>query len=406
MRALRAIGSFIKNFMILFSFIVNLVLVIVLLVAGLLLTDINSQVLRPLIAGLHSSFVGLDESTIDWTIPVRDRIPVQLTVPLQTETTVTLTEAVPLAVVANITLPGVGVLNNATVNLSLPRGLDLPVNLDLLVPIDEQLDVSLDVRAVIPLRETQLHDPVNNLRLLLEPVVRALYNAPEDLPEAVAMVGDLLAGNPPDLLADNAYSLNPWPGYSRTAGFGYDLLDEEVPFLNRPLETGIVAVGGIPALDEQLRPEVYVQGGPEAINEAALQRMDQRRIGLQYFDGSFAATNFGLEAPGTLPSGLLPTVVPPAAPPLAPDDPGAGDAANSASDAVPSDLPGAGVPLDPVPTVGVPSDPVIVEGPPNAESPAGGAAGANADDPPTASDPPPAGDPSGLPTVPPESPGG
>jgi len=117
MGALKAIGGGIKNFMILFSFIVNLILIIVLVVLVLLIFDIKNNVASPLLTGLHSSFVGLDEATIDWTIPVRDTIPVVLNVPLRTQTTVVLTQSVPLIVNATITLPGVGVLNNASVNL-------------------------------------------------------------------------------------------------------------------------------------------------------------------------------------------------------------------------------------------------------------------------------------------------
>ncbi|HRF93941.1 MAG TPA: hypothetical protein PLZ51_02040, partial [Aggregatilineales bacterium] len=71
---LRAIGLFIWRFMVIFSFIVNIILVLVLVVAGLFIFHIKAQVAQPLVAGLHSSFVGLDNATIDWTIPVRDTI--------------------------------------------------------------------------------------------------------------------------------------------------------------------------------------------------------------------------------------------------------------------------------------------------------------------------------------------
>ena len=61
-----------------FSFIVNIILVCVLLVLGLLIFQIKNNIADPLVGGLHGSFVGLDEATIDWTIPVRDTIPVKL----------------------------------------------------------------------------------------------------------------------------------------------------------------------------------------------------------------------------------------------------------------------------------------------------------------------------------------
>jgi hypothetical protein len=288
MRALKNLGSLIKNFMILFSFIVSLILMIVLVILLLLIFDIKNNIATPLIGGLHSSFVGLDESTIDWTIPVRDRIPVVLNIPLETETVVVLTRAVPLAVNANITLPGVGQLNNATVFLQLPAGLELPVRLDLDVPVDEELEIALDVRAVIPVSETQLHDPINNLRLLFEPIVRILDNLPSDFDQAGIFISDLLAGRTPDLLAETEYSRDPWMGFSQTAGVGYTLGGEPWPMLNQPVATGMVPIGGIPALDAALRPDIYARGTPREINRRAFDDMTGLGVPAYFYDGSYA----------------------------------------------------------------------------------------------------------------------
>jgi hypothetical protein len=288
MNAVKTIGSGIKNFMIVFSFIVNLVLVVIVVGLLLFIFDIKNNVVTPLVAGLHSSFVGLNEATIDWTIPVRDNIPVVLTVPLETNTVVTLTDNVPLSVAATINLPGVGTLNNAQVFLQLPRGLELPVALDLDVPINQTLPISLDVRAVIPLEMTQLDDPIQNLRLLFDPLTRALYNLPGNFGEAGQLIGNVLAGQPVNLLADNAYTADPWAGFSRTAGLGYDLSFEQVPARNRPVETGIVPEGGIPGLDSQVRPEVWNAGGPESVNAQAAATMSGMGIDPYYYNGGYA----------------------------------------------------------------------------------------------------------------------
>lgn len=285
MRALRLFGRIFRNFMIIFSFIVNLVLIVVVIGLVLLIFDIKNNVVTPLVTGLHSSFVGLDEATIDWTIPVRETIPVQFDLPLNQQTTVVLTDSVPLAVSATITLPGVGQLNNAQVFLSLPAGLELPVQLTMNVPVDQQLDVALDVRAVIPLSQTQLHDPVANLRLVFEPIVRALYNLPDDFGSAGQLVSDVLAGRSVNLLAENEYSLDPWRGFSITAGVGYRN-NEPVPPANQPIQTGMVLQGGIPALDEQLRPDIYEQGGPDAVNDRAEQSIPAG-VPIYTFDGSY-----------------------------------------------------------------------------------------------------------------------
>ncbi len=288
MGLLRGIGKGLWRFMVIFSFIVNLILVIVLLALGVLIFEIKNQVAQPLVNGLHSSFVGLDQATIDWTIPVRDTIQVQLDIPLETDTVVVLTEPVPLQVDALIDLPGINAYNvNAIVDLELPQGLALPVALDLDVAVDQPLPIELDVRAVIPLQETQLHDVADNLRLLFEPLARGLVNLPSDFGEAGQMVGDALRGNPPNLLSDEPeYVQNPWPGYSITAGVGYELYDEPVPDENRPIETGIVPTGGIPALDEQLRPEIYNAGGPVDVNIQAKANLAAGNIPNESYDGS------------------------------------------------------------------------------------------------------------------------
>ena len=287
MSTLRKIGSGITLFMIVFSFVVNLMLVVVVAVLLLSIFDLKREVAVPLVGGLHGSFVGLDEATIDYTIPVRDRIPIVLDIPLQTETVVTLTQPVPLSVSAVINLPGVGTLNNAQVNLQLPAGLQLPVRLDLNVPVNQSLDIELDVRAVIPIRETQLHDALLNLQLLFEPLVIGLANLPDNFDEAGPFITGLLSGNPPDLLA-HADLPDPWPGYSRTAGLGYALGSEPVPLPNRPLATGLVPPGGIPSADALLREDIYAQGGPGAVNERAAAAMLERGVPLAYFDGSYA----------------------------------------------------------------------------------------------------------------------
>ncbi len=210
-----------KTVAILFSFIVNLVLVAVLVVLVTLIFQIKGGIAEPLIDGLHASFVGLDKATIDRVIPVRETIPVQFDLPLQQNTTVVLTSPVPLQANAQFNLPGGGGTINGTVNLQLPQGMQLPVALNLNVPVDTMLPVSLDVRAVIPVEETQLHDPLENLRGLLDPFVRGLDNLPDNAQEGWAYLGQIISGNAPDLLQPTTGSQYPWPGYSLTAGDDY-----------------------------------------------------------------------------------------------------------------------------------------------------------------------------------------
>lgn len=303
MRLLKSIGRWLWRFMVIFSFIVNLVLVVVLLVLGLMIFEIKNNIADPLVGGLHSTAVGLKNATIDWTIPVRDNLQVTFDLPLQQATTVTLNAPVPLVVSAKIDLPGINAYGvDANVNLTLPQGLQLPVNLDLTVPVDQTVPVALDVRAVIPLSETQLADPIDTLRLLFEPLAVGLHNLPSDFNQAGDMVARILRGelalSDINLLAQdgtggiNPDSYNAWAGYSRTAGLNYTLFDQPVPLANQPMETNIVPPGGIPVLDEQLpgRAALYVDDNtPATINAMAIENLTTQGIDPVYYDGTMAA---------------------------------------------------------------------------------------------------------------------
>ncbi len=253
-----------KNVALLFSFIANLVLVIVLVIVISQIFQIKA-IVEPLIDGLHTSFVGLNEATIDRVIPVRDEIPISFILPLEQSTNVVLTAPVPLTVAAQFDLPGGGGRINGTVNINLPQGLILPVTLDLDVPVETTVPVNLDVRAVIPLRDTQLHDAFNNLRGLLEPFVQVLDNLPDNGQEGLAYVGQLLNGTAPYLLTPTEGSQNPWPGFSRTAGDGYTWpLDTPAqPGVLTGTEPGGLAAWSLPegASDGVYRP-VYENGQP------------------------------------------------------------------------------------------------------------------------------------------------
>lgn len=275
---LRALGKFIWRFMVIFSFIVNLVLIVVLLALGVFIFEIKNNVADPLVQGLHRTAVGLDKATIDWTIPVRDSLFVDLQVPINQnsilstvteyngeavqpiagETLVTLTRDVPLTINnALIQSPDL-TLRNATVNISLPAGTSLPVSLNLEVGLQTNIPVELDVRAVIPVAETQLTDPIQTLQLLFEPLAIGLHNLPSDFNEGGAMVQRVLDGQPINLLATdgtggiNDQSYIDWYGYSVTAGENYTLANSSAPSQNVPQETFLVPLGGIPVLDSQL----------------------------------------------------------------------------------------------------------------------------------------------------------
>ncbi|MCA9925678.1 MAG: hypothetical protein KC421_25075 [Anaerolineales bacterium] len=178
-----------KTFAIIFSFIMNLVLLLVLLIAAPLILPIVNNIAEPIVSGLNQSFVDMSKANISRTIEVNDTIPINFVLPLNTETSVVLTDDVPLAgVPTTFNLPGGGGTINGTVNLVLPQGLELPVQLNLDVPVDQEIDVSLAVAVDIPLSETELGTPFNQLRSLFGPLddlVKGLPDSNQDLIERV-----------------------------------------------------------------------------------------------------------------------------------------------------------------------------------------------------------------------------
>ena len=156
----------------------NFVLLVVLLIAAPLILPIVNSIAEPLVGGLSDSFVDMSNANISRTIEVNDTIPINFTLPLDTETNVLVVDSVPLNIPAQFTLPDGGGQINGNVTLALPEGLTLPVQLNLDVPVDQEIDVALSVDVDIPLQETELGGPFNTLRGLFEPLDRLIKGLP------------------------------------------------------------------------------------------------------------------------------------------------------------------------------------------------------------------------------------
>ncbi len=167
-----------KDIAIIFSFVVNLVLVLVLLILAIfLLGPIKDAVAGPLIYNLDGAFADLGEAHIQDTISIYQVVPVSFTLPLQTETLVVTTRPVPLNVPATFDMGAVGRING-TVSLQLPAGMVLPVRLDLRVPVDQQITVAFDQPIDIKLGDKGLGPVVNKLRGVLKPYRTLLESLP------------------------------------------------------------------------------------------------------------------------------------------------------------------------------------------------------------------------------------
>lgn len=172
-----------------FSIVLNIILIVVVLILAQQLFRIK-QLVQDLVGGLNTNFVLMDEATIRTTVLVNDTIRVNDTIPLQTDTTVILTEAtfIPNASVSLRT--GGLMINEAPTDIVLPAGTPLRIRLDLQVPIDIQVPVNLTVPVDIPLNQTELHQPFVGLQHVISPYDVLLSGLPNSWNAALCPSGE------------------------------------------------------------------------------------------------------------------------------------------------------------------------------------------------------------------------
>lgn len=171
-----------KTFAIVFSFFVNFVLIIALLLILPQLTrfyePLRNDVLSPIVGGLYTGFGDLNAATIQREIAVKDTVPAVFNLPLDQTTTVELVEPVPLVLPAVVDLGGTNQLD-ATVYLSLPPGTKLPVHMNMVVPVSQTIPVDLTVAVNIPLSETQLGPQFQGFQRIFSPLNDAVDQMPD-----------------------------------------------------------------------------------------------------------------------------------------------------------------------------------------------------------------------------------
>lgn len=177
-----------KNIAIVFSFIVNLILVLVLLLAPEPVFMAKSQVAEPLLLDLDSAFAALGETRIKSTVYITDTMPVVFDLPLAQNTNVVLVEAVPLQAPATFVLPGGGGAIHGTVQLALPKGMALPVALNLMVPVSTTVPVVMQVPVEIPLAEAGMAPAIEQLRAVFSPLSGAVQSLPNSTEELLQQV--------------------------------------------------------------------------------------------------------------------------------------------------------------------------------------------------------------------------
>lgn len=171
----------------LFSMTVNIILIVVLVSLGQQLFTLKKVVNDQVLGGLYNNFVLMDSAHIRTTIPVSTEVPAKFDLPLDTTTTVTLTEdtAISNATIYGLNAQGVLTINRATTSIVLPAGTQLPIALNLNVPVDQKIPVNLNVEVDIPLNQTELHQPFVGLRDVISPYYNYLDTLPDSWPEVI-----------------------------------------------------------------------------------------------------------------------------------------------------------------------------------------------------------------------------
>jgi hypothetical protein len=124
----------------LISMAVNVVAIIVIIVMIWAYRDIklpeeiNITMVNKLLSGLYSNFEKMDRATIETVIPVDAQIPLDIIVPVQTTTQITLSETVNIPN-AQVVINTGGLNINSTARVTLPAGTPLTVNLNFVQPL-------------------------------------------------------------------------------------------------------------------------------------------------------------------------------------------------------------------------------------------------------------------------------
>ncbi len=175
-----------KSIAILFSFLVNIVLVVV--VAILVpradsILSLKTEIAEPLLVELDQAFAALEETTIQSTIYITDTIAVVFDFRLEQNTDVILTQPVPLAMPAQFVISGGGGTINGTVIMSLPQGQALPVALRINVPVSTTVPIFMTVPVTIDLAEAGIGPAIEQLRAVFTPITGFVESLPDTTEE-------------------------------------------------------------------------------------------------------------------------------------------------------------------------------------------------------------------------------
>jgi len=198
-----------RDIAIIFSFLVNFVLIVLLLAISVpairAVFALKTGMVEPLLNDLDAAFVGLGASTIDTEIQVNAPVEIRFDLPLdqsletsfdlpiEQDTAVVMTTEVPLELPAQFILPGGGGAINGTVSLSLPAGMVMPIHLSMVVPVrqtipvrgsipvSQTVNIQMPVPVHIQLGQSGLDPAVQQLRAVFQPLKTQVESLPDGL---------------------------------------------------------------------------------------------------------------------------------------------------------------------------------------------------------------------------------
>ena len=153
------------------SLTVNIILIIILLITFQMFSAIlttSDEKITGLLGGLYTNFVKMDQATIATNIPVDATVPLNIVVPVQATTRITLAESVVIPN-AHVRINTGGLSIDADAVVTLPADTALTVNLDFPLNVQDSIPVHLDVPVNIPLDQTELHEPFVGLQQVVKP---------------------------------------------------------------------------------------------------------------------------------------------------------------------------------------------------------------------------------------------
>jgi hypothetical protein len=167
------------------SLLTNAILIAVLLSVSNQLFTINKVLQQQLIVPLGASFTTMYEASIQTNISIETTVPARFNLPLDTDTTVVLSEETYIPN-ARVTVNTGGLsIQNSPADIVLPAGTKLPIHLSLIVPVDQTIPVVMDVPVNIPLKDTSLGGAFKGLIDVISPYDPLLKSAPTSWAEMI-----------------------------------------------------------------------------------------------------------------------------------------------------------------------------------------------------------------------------